>query len=109
MFLLAHAFTETSQHVPFKVSAEPCSLGLPGCSPRSLVTVSLCAPQERTGECLRRTGTSVALTSVSNMIAFFMAALVPIPALRAFSIQVRPRRPPGGSADPIRGVGRARL
>ncbi|NWZ20354.1 PTC1 protein, partial [Asarcornis scutulata] len=60
MFLLAHAFTETSQHVPFK---------------------------ERTGECLRRTGTSVALTSVSNMIAFFMAALVPIPALRAFSIQ----------------------
>lgn len=60
MFLLAHAFTETSQHVPFK---------------------------ERTGECLRRTGTSVALTSISNMIAFFMAALVPIPALRAFSLQ----------------------
>ncbi|CAM5136580.1 unnamed protein product, partial [Eretmochelys imbricata] len=60
MFLLAHAFTETSQHVPFK---------------------------ERTGECLRRTGTSVALTSISNMIAFFMAALVPVPALRAFSLQ----------------------
>ncbi|XP_048800931.1 protein patched homolog 2 isoform X3 [Lagopus muta] len=60
MFLLAHAFTETSQHIPFK---------------------------ERTGECLRRTGTSVALTSISNMIAFFMAALVPIPALRAFSLQ----------------------
>ncbi|KFW68906.1 Protein patched 1, partial [Pygoscelis adeliae] len=60
MFLLAHAFTETSQHIPFK---------------------------ERMGECLKRTGTSVALTSVSNMIAFFMAALVPIPALRAFSLQ----------------------
>uniref|UniRef100_A0A8B9ISI2 Patched 2 n=1 Tax=Amazona collaria TaxID=241587 RepID=A0A8B9ISI2_9PSIT len=60
MFLLAHSFTETSQHIPFK---------------------------ERTGECLKRTGTSVALTSVSNMIAFFMAALVPIPALRAFSLQ----------------------
>ncbi|XP_070601875.1 protein patched homolog 2 [Erythrolamprus reginae] len=60
MFLLAHAFTETSQHVPIK---------------------------ERTGECLRRSGTSVALTSVNNMIAFFMAALVPIPALRAFSLQ----------------------
>ncbi|KAM6455327.1 protein patched homolog 2 isoform 2-T2 [Liasis olivaceus] len=60
MFLLAHAFTETSQHVPVK---------------------------ERTGECLRRSGTSVALTSVNNMIAFFMAALVPIPALRAFSLQ----------------------
>uniref|UniRef100_A0A8C8S6Z9 SSD domain-containing protein n=1 Tax=Pelusios castaneus TaxID=367368 RepID=A0A8C8S6Z9_9SAUR len=56
MFLLAHAFSESSQH-------------------------------ERTGECLKRTGTSVALTSLSNMIAFFMAALVPIPALRAFSLQ----------------------
>ncbi|KAG5847681.1 hypothetical protein ANANG_G00128760 [Anguilla anguilla] len=44
-------------------------------------------PQERTGDCLRRTGTSVALTSINNMIAFFMAALVPIPALRAFSLQ----------------------
>lgn len=45
--------------------------------------------QERTGECLQRTGTSVTLTSVNNMVAFFMAALVPIPALRAFSLQVR--------------------
>ncbi|KAK1786913.1 hypothetical protein P4O66_017012 [Electrophorus voltai] len=35
----------------------------------------------------RRTGTSVALTSINNMIAFLMAALVPIPALRAFSLQ----------------------
>ncbi|KAK3545891.1 hypothetical protein QTP70_016599, partial [Hemibagrus guttatus] len=43
--------------------------------------------QEMTGDCLRRTGTSVALTSINNMIAFFMAALVPIPALRAFSLQ----------------------
>ncbi|MBN3325395.1 PTC1 protein, partial [Atractosteus spatula] len=60
MFLLAHSFTETSSNIPFK---------------------------ERTGECLRRTGTSVALTSINNMIAFFMAALVPIPALRAFSLQ----------------------
>lgn len=24
MFLLAHAFTETSQHIPFKVSTEHC-------------------------------------------------------------------------------------
>ncbi|XP_064415511.1 protein patched homolog 1 [Latimeria chalumnae] len=60
MFLLAHAFTETGQSIPFK---------------------------ERTGECLRRTGTSVALTSINNMIAFFTAALIPIPALRAFSLQ----------------------
>lgn len=30
----------------------------------------------------------MALTSINNMIAFFMAALVPIPALRAFSLQV---------------------
>ncbi|XP_076151353.1 protein patched homolog 1 [Alosa pseudoharengus] len=60
MFLLAHSFTETASNIPFK---------------------------DRTGDCLRRTGTSVALTSINNMIAFFMAALVPIPALRAFSLQ----------------------
>ncbi|XP_059201040.1 protein patched homolog 1 isoform X1 [Centropristis striata] len=60
MFLLAHSFTEAGTNIPFK---------------------------ERTGDCLRRTGTSVALTSINNMIAFFMAALVPIPALRAFSLQ----------------------
>uniref|UniRef100_A0A3Q3X268 SSD domain-containing protein n=1 Tax=Mola mola TaxID=94237 RepID=A0A3Q3X268_MOLML len=60
MFLLAHSFTEAGSNIPLK---------------------------ERTGDCLRRTGTSVALTSINNMIAFFMAALVPIPALRAFSLQ----------------------
>nr|XP_045228191.1 protein patched homolog 2 isoform X8 [Macaca fascicularis] len=42
---------------------------------------------ERMGECLQRTGTSVVLTSINNMAAFLMAALVPIPALRAFSLQ----------------------
>nr|XP_060479277.1 protein patched homolog 2 isoform X6 [Panthera onca] len=60
IFLLAHAFTEAPPGTPL---------------------------QERTGECLRHTGTSVALTSINNMVAFFMAALVPIPALRAFSLQ----------------------
>lgn len=40
------------------------------------------------GNCLRRTGTSIALTSINNMTAFFMAAIVPIPALRVFSLQV---------------------
>ncbi|XP_067582007.1 protein patched homolog 2 isoform X6 [Pseudorca crassidens] len=60
IFLLAHAFTEAPPGTPL---------------------------QERTGECLQRTGTSVALTSINNMVAFFMAALVPIPALRAFSLQ----------------------
>ena len=59
--------------------------------------------QERTGECLQRTGTSVALTSINNMVAFFMAALVPIPALRAFSLQVRP--PSGARAQGGRGAG----
>ncbi|KAK1801264.1 hypothetical protein P4O66_022958 [Electrophorus voltai] len=43
--------------------------------------------RDRTGECLKRTGASVALTSISNITAFFMAALIPIPALRAFSLQ----------------------
>ncbi|XP_045836149.1 protein patched homolog 2 isoform X2 [Meles meles] len=60
IFLLAHAFTEAPPGTPL---------------------------QERTGECLQRTGTSVALTSINHMVAFFMAALVPIPALRAFSLQ----------------------
>ncbi|XP_053752088.1 protein patched homolog 2 isoform X8 [Panthera pardus] len=60
IFLLAHAFTEAPPGTPL---------------------------QEHTGECLRRTGTSVALTSINHMVAFFMAALVPIPALRAFSLQ----------------------
>uniref|UniRef100_A0A5F8HCG1 Patched 2 n=1 Tax=Monodelphis domestica TaxID=13616 RepID=A0A5F8HCG1_MONDO len=60
MFLLAHAFTEAPPGTPL---------------------------QERTGECLQRMGTSVVLTSVNNLVAFFMAALVPIPALRAFSLQ----------------------
>uniref|UniRef100_A0A8C6VX29 Patched 1 n=1 Tax=Nothobranchius furzeri TaxID=105023 RepID=A0A8C6VX29_NOTFU len=62
VFLLAHAFSETGQNkrIPF---------------------------EDRTGECLKRTGTSVALTSISNVTAFFMAALIPIPALRAFSLQ----------------------
>ncbi|GAB1288799.1 Protein patched homolog 2 [Apodemus speciosus] len=60
IFLLAHAFTKAPPDTPVP---------------------------ERMGECLRRTGTSVALTSINNMIAFFMAVLVPIPALRAFSLQ----------------------
>ncbi|KAM7098859.1 protein patched homolog 2 isoform 2-T2 [Molossus nigricans] len=60
IFLLAHAFTEAPPGTPL---------------------------QERMGECLLRTGPSVALTSINNMVAFFMAALIPIPALRAFSLQ----------------------
>ncbi|XP_070950183.1 protein patched homolog 2 isoform X3 [Macaca nemestrina] len=60
VFLLAHAFTEALPGTPL---------------------------QERMGECLQRTGTSVVLTSINNMAAFLMAALVPIPALRAFSLQ----------------------
>lgn len=54
----------------------------------SLILLHLLLPQDRTGECLKRTGASVALTSISNVTAFFMAALIPIPALRAFSLQV---------------------
>ncbi|XP_030679629.1 protein patched homolog 2 isoform X2 [Nomascus leucogenys] len=60
VFLLAHAFTEALPGTPL---------------------------QERMGECLQRMGTSVVLTSINNMAAFLMAALVPIPALRAFSLQ----------------------
>ncbi|XP_078187677.1 protein patched homolog 2 isoform X4 [Callithrix jacchus] len=60
IFLLAHAITEP----------------LPGTR-----------LQDCMGECLQRTGPSVVLTSINNMAAFLMAALVPIPALRAFSLQ----------------------
>ncbi|KAB1269367.1 Protein patched-like protein 2 [Camelus dromedarius] len=73
IFLMAHAFTEAPPGTPLQPPLHP--------------TLSW---QERTGECLQRTGTSVALTSINNMVAFFMAALVPIPALRAFSLQLHP-------------------
>ncbi|PVD22694.1 hypothetical protein C0Q70_15950 [Pomacea canaliculata] len=60
MFLLAHTYAECSKNVPY---------------------------QELTGEVLKRTGVTVLLTSVTNMLAFFSAAIIPIPALRAFSLQ----------------------
>lgn len=56
--------------------------------PLNLLPCPFLCHQDRTGECLKRTGASVALTSISNVTAFFMAALIPIPALRAFSLQV---------------------
>jgi len=37
---------------------------------------------------LKRTGLSILLTALSNMFAFFAAAIIPIPALRVFSLQV---------------------
>jgi len=43
--------------------------------------------KEEVGLCLATTGVSVFLTSFNNMLAFFMAALIPIPALRYFAIQ----------------------
>ncbi|KAK7100530.1 hypothetical protein V1264_023464 [Littorina saxatilis] len=60
MFLIAHTYSETSKHIP-------CS--------------------ELSGEVLKRTGVTVLLTSLTNMLAFFTAAIIPIPALRAFSLQ----------------------
>ncbi|XP_075216920.1 protein patched isoform X2 [Lycorma delicatula] len=44
-------------------------------------------PDEQTGVLLKKTGLSVLLTSLSNMFAFFAAAIIPIPALRVFSLQ----------------------
>ncbi|CAH3129517.1 unnamed protein product [Pocillopora meandrina] len=43
--------------------------------------------KEPAAYCLGSTGVSVFLTSFNNMFAFFMAALIPIPALRSFSLQ----------------------
>ncbi|XP_023228642.1 protein patched-like [Centruroides sculpturatus] len=61
MFLLAHTYGENAN---IHISAE-----------------------EQTGQCLKQTGVSVLLTSFSNMCAFFAAAIIPIPALRAFALQ----------------------
>ncbi|KAF0297177.1 Protein patched [Amphibalanus amphitrite] len=47
-----------------------------------------CTPvQDRVGEVLRRAGVSVLLTSLCNVMAFLSAAILPIPALRSFSLQ----------------------
>nr|CAD7459002.1 unnamed protein product [Timema tahoe] len=43
--------------------------------------------QEQTGIVLKRTGLNVLLTALSNMCAFFAAAIIPVPALRVFSLQ----------------------
>jgi len=50
--------------------------------------VLLFQQEEPVGYCVGTTGVSVFLTSFNNMLAFFMAALIPIPALRYFAIQV---------------------
>ncbi|GLH01274.1 Protein patched [Gryllus bimaculatus] len=42
---------------------------------------------EHTGIVLKRSGLSILLTSLSNVCAFFAAAIIPIPALRVFSLQ----------------------
>lgn len=44
--------------------------------------------QEQTGECLKRTGVAILLTSFGNSSAFVVAAIIPIPAMRAFCLQV---------------------
>ncbi|EDO48180.1 predicted protein, partial [Nematostella vectensis] len=44
-------------------------------------------PSDQVGYALGSAGVSVLLTSFNNMVAFLMAAIIPIPALRAFSIQ----------------------
>ncbi|XP_061192639.1 protein patched homolog 1-like [Saccostrea echinata] len=62
IFLMAHTYGENSanKHIAFN---------------------------DQTAECLKRTGVSVFLTSVTNMLAFLSASIIPIPALRAFSLQ----------------------
>jgi len=47
-----------------------------------------CWCQELTGECLKRIGVTILLTSLCNSSAFFIAAIIPIPAMRAFCLQV---------------------
>ncbi|CAB3986668.1 patched homolog 1-like, partial [Paramuricea clavata] len=42
--------------------------------------------KEYAGYCLSTTGVSIMLTSITNLAAFFLAAIIPIPALRALCI-----------------------
>ena len=44
--------------------------------------------QERTGECLKRVGVSIFLTSVAILSGFLFSLIIPMPALRAFGLQV---------------------
>ncbi|CAK8675849.1 unnamed protein product [Clavelina lepadiformis] len=62
MFLMAHHFGEISvlSYIPF---------------------------EERTGECLKRVGVSVFLTSVAILSGFLFSLIIPMPALRAFGLQ----------------------
>nr|XP_009858682.2 protein patched homolog 1 isoform X1 [Ciona intestinalis] len=62
MFLMAHHFGEIAvlSYIPFS---------------------------ERTGECLKRVGVSVCLTSVAILSGFLFSLIIPMPALRAFGLQ----------------------
>ncbi|XP_033636690.1 protein patched homolog 1-like isoform X1 [Asterias rubens] len=60
MFLLAHSSTSIPNEIPLVY---------------------------KTGEILRRSGVSVLLTSINNICAFLLAAVIPIPALRSLSLQ----------------------
>uniref|UniRef100_H2Z0N6 SSD domain-containing protein n=1 Tax=Ciona savignyi TaxID=51511 RepID=H2Z0N6_CIOSA len=62
MFLMAHHFGEIAvlSYIPF---------------------------DERTGECLKRVGVSVSLTSVAILSGFLFSLIIPMPALRAFGLQ----------------------
>lgn len=86
------SFSSPHASISYSCVTLPCICSHSLCSKGTLSSAALSAvvsySQDRTGECLKRTGASVALTSISNVTAFFMAALIPIPALRAFSLQV---------------------
>ncbi|XP_048757819.2 protein patched homolog 1-like isoform X2 [Ostrea edulis] len=51
------------------------------------ISFNAATTQDQTAECLKRTGVSVFLTSVTNILAFLSASIIPIPALRTFSLQ----------------------
>jgi predicted RND superfamily exporter protein len=66
MFVLAHAF--------FHVFDDPKCKGLP--------------MSEITRKCLEKVGHSITLTSVTNSAGFLLAAVIPVPAMREFALQV---------------------
>ncbi|ESN90494.1 hypothetical protein HELRODRAFT_70706, partial [Helobdella robusta] len=44
--------------------------------------------QSQTGMCYKRTGATILVTSACNILCFILAAIIPIPAMRTFCLQV---------------------
>ncbi|KAK0164434.1 hypothetical protein PV328_003065 [Microctonus aethiopoides] len=87
MFLLTHTYaTESYPNAMNEEETRPLSSKLSS----SMIASLPSRPRDNhmhTSVVLKRTGLSVLLKGLSNVSAFFAAAIIPIPALRVFSLQ----------------------